>query len=198
MENSEKTKLVNSLAEALLKVGALKIGSFQTSGGKTTPYFIDLKKIASFPEVFDLALSCLRFALKNDLKGGYVEFDYVCGVPTSGLLLATVLAHELRIPLIYPAASSREAVSRILRGILRPGSKVLVIDDVSETGLSLKTSAQSVQASGGIVRYALTIIDRQEGAEQVLEKLDIKLKHFTTMSEIAQILKDRMAMSDEQ
>jgi orotate phosphoribosyltransferase len=191
-----RKETLEKLSEALLKIGAFKIGSFQTSGGGFTPYFIDLKVIVSFPEVLDLVIQCLHYSLEENLD--QEKFEYLCGVPTSGLLIASILAHDLKKPLIYPASTSRESSTRGIRGILRPGSRVLLLDDVSETGYSIRTASQSVQASGGVVEFALTLIDRKEGAEKLLGDLDISLVSFTSIDEIVETLRDKMALSDEQ
>ena len=188
----DKSVMMRDLAKVLLQVDALKVGPFEDSRGTMTPYYIDLKNIPSFRHAFDLAVECLNFSFE-DLKN---DFDCLCAVPLTGLVFASVLADRLRKPLVYPASSKEP--EKGIRGFLPPGSEVLLVDDVSETGLSIRSAALAVRASGGEVRHALTLIDREEGALNVLKESDVELHSFATAKELAATLKDQMAISDEQ
>jgi orotate phosphoribosyltransferase len=187
-----KELLLSELGLALLKINALKVGTFETQAGKITPYFIDLRKVASFPSVFSLTFDCLE-SIYSDRKSS-LDADYLCGVPTSGLLLSTLLAHQYGLPLVYPSKSHPNSVV----GLLKPGAKVLIIEDVSETGSSIKSAIQAIRFSGGVVNNALALIDRMEGADKVLSEMGVMLHFFTTTEELVQTLRNNMALSDEQ
>lgn len=192
-ENRIRRKwLISELGKALLKINALKIGSFETASGNITPYFIDLKKLASFPDAFALADECLK-SIYTDKKN-LLNSDCICGIPTTGLLLGTLLAFEKKIPLIYPSKSHPNSVV----GLLKPGASVLVVDDISETGISMRTAIHAIRSSGGTVNNALALIDRGEGADKTLSEVGVILHYFTTVEELARTLEDNMALADEQ
>ena len=190
--SDKRTALVSELGLVLLKMNALKIGSFETSDGKLSPYFIDLRRLASIQSAFSLATDCLDFAYSE--KGKSFESDYVCGIPIPGLILSSILANSKKLPLIYPSRAHPNSII----GLLKPGARVLIIDDVSETGLSIKSAIQAVRVSGGVVDHALTLIDRSEGADKLLSEIGVMLHHFTTIEELASTLRMNMALSDEQ
>ncbi len=187
---TDRLRLVSKLSKALLKINALKIGTFTTHEGKTSPYFIDLRKLPSYSEAYLLAVSCLE---KSLLDIGN-EYESLCGVPLSGLLLCNPIAVKLHKSLIYPGKGSRRKV----QGILRPGSRVLVVDDVSETGTAIKSAVLAVRFSGGLVDKALTLIDRLEGAKESLRKIGVELHSFTDTGELGGVLQDNMALSEEE
>jgi orotate phosphoribosyltransferase len=50
------------------------------------------------------------------------------------------------------------------------GDKVLLIDDLTTTGLTLKKAVDAVRAEGGIVTDAVVFLDREEGGKQTMEQ----------------------------
>jgi orotate phosphoribosyltransferase len=72
-----------------------------------------------------------------------------------------------------------------IEGLLQPGDKVLILDDVATTGKSLIEAAEAIRAEGGIVDDAVVLLDRQQSAGANLQKKRIKLHTFTTMRRIA-------------
>jgi orotate phosphoribosyltransferase len=184
----DKSHLLLELGRSLLKIGSIRIGNFTTREGESTPYFIDMKRVVSFPDVSNLVLSCLESA------SGGIEYSCLCGVPISGLVFCALLASKHQKPLLYPAGESNYKI----HGMIRPGSEVLVVDDVSETGRSIEYVVQTVRANGGVVKDALVVIDRLEGAEKILDQANVKLHSFATIESIAQALKDNMALSEEE
>ena len=189
---NDRGELMSELGKALLKINALRIGTFETSSGQITPYFIDLRKLPSFPSAFSLALDCLQWVFRE--RKNSFEPDIICGIPVLGLLLSSVLSQRHAIPLVYPSKSHPNSII----GLVRPGTKVLIISDISETGLSIKSAAQAVRSTGGIVNNALTLIDRSEGAGKALSEVGVMLHSFTTTEELVSTLKKNMALTDEQ
>ena len=47
-----KWNLIREICEVLTMIGALRFGTFELSGGKLSPYYIDLRIAPSFPEAF--------------------------------------------------------------------------------------------------------------------------------------------------
>jgi len=115
-------------------------------------------------------------------------------VPMTGLVISVALASKLSKPLVHaPHGNDRKII-----GMISSGANVLVIDDVSETGKTIELSVQASRANGGVVTDALTLVDRGEGAKEDLAKLQITLRSFTTVHELAKRLRDNMSLSDEE
>jgi orotate phosphoribosyltransferase len=184
----DREYLVSELGKAFLKTSAFRIGDFKTAKGTKTPYYVDLSRVSSFPELFSLAVECFEEKLSE------MKINAICGIPITGLEFSAVLASRRSIPLIH---SPLDQQHRIV-GVISPGANVLLLDDVSETGKTLDSAALAIRANGGVVTDALTLVDRSEGAGKDLWELEIKLRSFTTVQELARKLKDNMALSEEE
>jgi orotate phosphoribosyltransferase len=86
---------------------------------------------------------------------------------------------------------------RRVEGILTSGDRVLLIDDLVTTGLSLKEAAEAVRAEGGIVTEAVAFIDREEGGKEVLERVGVKLHSILKISDVASNLYEIGVLDDE-
>ncbi len=188
----EKEYLISELGKAFLKTSAFRIGDFKTTKGTKTPYYIDLSRVSSFPNLFSLTVECLEYELSKISQKTSV--DSICGIPITGLVLSAVIAEKQSKPLVHsPHGQDHKVI-----GVISSGANVLVIDDVSETGMSIEAAATAVRANGGVVTDALTLVDRSEDAAKDLEKVQITLHSFTTVHELAKKLKDNLALSEEE
>jgi orotate phosphoribosyltransferase len=114
------------------------------------------------------------------------RFQRLAGVPTAGIAYAAVIALDLTKPLLYVRKEQKEhGREKRVEGLLQPGDKVLVLDDVVTTGKNLLEAAEAIRAEGGIVDDAVVLLDRQQGAVENLQKERVKLHAFTTMRRIA-------------
>jgi len=185
----DKGYLVSELGKAFLKTSAFRIGDFETSKGTKTPYYIDLSRVSSFPNVFSLVLECVEHELSE-----ISSVDVICGIPLTGLVIGAALAGKLSKPLVHaPLGQDRKIV-----GMISSGANVVVLDDVSETGKTMEHAILASRANGGVVTDALTLVDRGEGAKEDLQKLNVSLHSFTTVHELGRKLRDNMALSEEE
>lgn len=178
---------VKLFATFLVKSNALRFGVFKLSSGKESPYYIDLRILPSFPQYFKLAIDAYKEAIEKQV--GLKALDYLCSVPTSGLVYASALSYEIGKPFVYVRKEAKEhGTGRTIEGYLSPGARVIIIDDVATTGRSLIDAVEAIRSNGGVVEYALVLIDRLEGAKDALKANGVKLLSVARISEIARIL----------
>jgi len=183
------------MANILLKLDVLKFGVFKLSSGKASPYYIDLRVIPSFPDAFREI--CDFYAEYIDNEIGLKNFDRIAGVPVAGIIFASQVAYNLKKPFLYVRKGVRmHGRERRVEGVLASGDRVLLIDDLVTTGLTLKKTIDAVRAEGGVVTDAVVFLDREEGKQQ-LEKSGIKLHSLLKVSEIANTLYELGAIDHE-
>lgn len=192
---TETTKKVE-IAKILHKIDALKFGVFKLTSGRASPYYIDLRVVPSFPDAFRKICDFYAEQITNQI--GLKNFDRVAGVPLAGIPFASQIAYNLGKPFLYVRKGVRlHGRKRRVEGILISGDRVLLIDDLVTTGLTLNRAAKAVRAEGGVVREAVALLDREEGGKEKLEKNGTNLHALLKMSEVAITLFEIGAIDEE-
>ncbi len=189
---SQKEKMAN----ILFKLDAVKFGVYKLSTGKASPYYIDLRVIPSFPDAFRQICDFYGEYITSQI--GLQNFNRIAAIPVTGIVFASQVAYNLRKPFIYIRKGVKlQGRERRVEGILVSGDKVLLVDDLVTTGVTLKKAADAVRAEGGIVTEAVAFLDREEGGKQLLEKNGIMLHPLLKISEIASTLFEIGAIDEE-
>jgi orotate phosphoribosyltransferase len=194
-KGSEEVKI--EVCKILNKIGALQFGTFKLTSGKISPYYIDLRIVPSFPDAFQKICNLYTNFVKE--KIGTENFDRVAGIPVAGIPFASLIAYNLKKPFLYIRKGVRlHGRQRRVEGILAPGNRVLLVDDLVTTGLSLRRAAKAITAEGGIVNDAVVLLDREEGGEEKLKTSGIRLHTLLRISEVANMLYETGAINEEQ
>ena len=75
-----------------------------------------------------------------------------------------------------------------------PGDRVLLIDDLVTTGLSLERTASAIRAEGGVVTDAFVLLDREEGGKERLARSGITLHSVLRITDVAKRLYEMNAI----
>jgi orotate phosphoribosyltransferase len=177
------TERIRGLAEGLTKIGALQFGTFALPDGSESSYYVTLGGLPSYPGVYRLVVDAIASLIKTKAPGA----DALCGIPVTGLAIASPVAIALGKPLLYTRAA-RQADERVVEGEVRPGWSVVVLNDLATTGRTISCTAKAVEQEGGEVKNAVVLIDRLEGAREALSKRGIALHSFTDIMELADTL----------
>ncbi len=193
----EKEEMKTELGKILSRIGALKFGTFKLTSGEVSPYYMDLRVVPSFPDAFSRICDLYIDLIRSDV--GADGFDRIAGIPTAGISFASIAAYHLKKPFIYVRTAERQhGRGRQVEGILLPGDRVLLMDDLITKGGSILKSAEAVRAEGGVVTDAVVLMDREENGKQNLANDGITLHYLLTTSELARKLHDVAAITEEQ
>lgn len=192
-DESVKTEI----CKILDRIGALKFGAFKLTSGKMSPYYIDLRIVPSFPDAFQKICDFCADFIRNEVGIDCVE--RVAGIPVAGIPFAALIAYNLKKPFLYVRKGARlHGRERRIEGVIAPGNRVLLVDDLATTGISLQKSARAILAEGGVVADAVVILDRQEGGKEKLAKGGIELHSLLDITETAGTLHELGTIDEDQ
>jgi orotate phosphoribosyltransferase/uridine monophosphate synthetase len=164
------------LAQALWDVGAVKFGDFTI--GRTTqhsPVYVNLRLLISNPAALARAAGVMQEEIQTlqAMRNPQVsEFQRVCGIPFGGLHLATAFSLRSRVPMIYVHPAKERNGSRVfVEGLYNPEETVLLIDDLVTSGGGIVETAEFLKKNAALDVYdVLVLLDRQEGAKELLKQ----------------------------
>ncbi|MGE5588410.1 MAG: orotate phosphoribosyltransferase [Clostridia bacterium] len=142
---------------AILKeTGAYLTGHFRLSSGLHSPVYVEKFRLLERPELAEKVLRRLADRFRGDGVG------VVIGPTTGGIIVAYEVARSLGARAIF---AEREGGGRVLRRgfTIAPGERVLVVEDVVTTGLSVREVLDLVARSGGQTVGVGMIVDRSGG-----------------------------------
>ena len=194
-KSSEDVKV--EICKILNRIGALKFGAFKLTSGKLSPYYIDLRIVPSFPDAFHEICDFYVDFIRSEVGAG--DFERVAGIPVAGIPFAALIAYSLKKPFLYVRKGVRlHGRERSIEGVIAPGDRVLLIDDLITTGLSLRKAAKAIMAEGGIVADAVVLLDRLEGGKEKLAERGIKLHALLNITETAKTLHELGTIDEDQ
>jgi len=87
---------------------------------------------------------------------------------------------------------------RHIEGVINPGDKILIVDDLATTGISSLWAVEAIQAEGGAVENMVVLVDREEGAAKALEEKGVKLHTISSINDVAKRLREAGTITEEQ
>ncbi len=167
------------VAQLLADIGAVRFGSFRLKDGRTSPFYIDLRSIVSYPR----ALRRLAVALAE--KANTIPFDVLAGIPYAGLPLALATALEMDRPMIYPRKEAKGyGTARTIEGRFEPGNRALVIDDVITSGGAKEEAVALLREHHVVVEDILVVVDRSRNAAAALAERGLRLHSVLKVDEL--------------
>lgn len=141
-------KLESLVAERLLKIKAVKLqpsNPFTWASGWKSPIYCDNRKTLSYPSLRNLIkLEISRVILEN-----FGEVDAIAGVATGAIAQGAMVAEELGLPFVYIRSAPKDhGLENLIEGDLKPGQKVVVIEDLISTGGSSLKAVEAVRNDG--------------------------------------------------
>lgn len=139
------------VAADLLSIHAVTLrprDPFTWASGMHAPIYCDNRLTISYPTV----RTDIHTAMSRLIRRHYPDVDVIAGTATAGIPHAAWVAQDLNKPMIYVRSKPKDhGQGRQIEGVLKPGQKVVVIDDLFSTGGSVLKAVKAVEATGAHV-----------------------------------------------
>lgn len=179
------------VAEKLLAIKALKLqpnNPFTWASGWKSPIYCDNRKTLSYPEVRSL----IKIELCRTILENFQGVDAIAGVATGAIAQGALVADALGLPFVYIRATPKDhGLENLIEGDLRPGQRVVVIEDLISTGGSSLKAVEAIRKNGCEVAGMVAIFSYLfPVAKQKFEEADVRL---ITLSNYEAVLEEAVA-----
>jgi orotate phosphoribosyltransferase len=136
------------LAKKLLHVRAVKLqpaNPFIWASGWLSPIYCDNRKTLSYP----LIRNFIKLELARTIVENYETVDAIAGVATGAIAQGAMVADALHLPFVYVRSTPKDhGLENLIEGDLKPGAKVVVVEDLISTGGSSLKAVEAIRNSG--------------------------------------------------
>ncbi len=161
----------------LKSCGALRFGDFTLTSGKRSPYYVDIKKAVTRPEV-------LR-EIARGMAPHAAAADRIAGVELGAVPIAAAVAMEAGKPYVMVRKERKEhGTGKDFEGELNSGDRLLFVEDVVTTGGTLVRAIERIRAHGAVVADVVAVVDREEGGREALAAIRVTLSALLTAAEL--------------
>lgn len=135
-------------AAKLLKVKAIKLqptNPFTWASGWKSPFYCDNRKTLSYPELRNF----VKLEIGRLIAERYPDADAIAGVATGAIAQGAMVADLLNLPFVYVRSKPKDhGLENLIEGELRPGMKIVVIEDLISTGGSSLKAVEAIRNNG--------------------------------------------------
>ncbi|ASJ13580.1 orotate phosphoribosyltransferase [Thermococcus thioreducens] len=157
----------DQLIDTFFSEGAILFGRFVLTSGKESDYYINVKKLSTNPK----ALRLIARLMAKKVKELGIEFDRIAGPELGAVPIATALSLETGKPLVVVRKKPKgHGTGSQIEGEVKPGERILLVEDVTTTGGSVLKAAEVLERAGAEIVAISVVVDREEGAGERIEE----------------------------
>ena len=182
----------------MLEIGAVLLRPdepFIWASGWHSPIYTDSRRIISVPSL----RSYVADAITEKVRSLYPEADVVAGVATGAIAHGALVADRLGKPFIYVRSKPKDhGTGSQVEGMLAPGAKVVVIEDMVSTGKSSLEAVDALRQAGAEVLGMIAIFTYgfDLAAERFAEK-HVPLNTLSDYNAIVEVARETGYIKEE-
>ena len=186
------------VAELLIRLECVQLSPerpFTYSSGLTGPIYCDNRRVWSFPR----ERAQIVTEMADVLKKCDWDFGPLAGVATAGIPMASFLAAEIEVPLLYIRPSAKEhGKKNQVEGHFGTEDSAVLLEDLVNQGQSLERATLAARMAGLNIVGCLCLVDYQmPKAHKRLEKLGLTLATLTDFSTLCEVARKQGLVSPE-
>lgn len=145
------------------KAGAILEGHFILSSGLRSPVFLQKAKVFQYPDQTEILCKALA---EKIIDAGFGNIDAVIGPAVGGIIPGYETSRHMKVPAMF--VERQDGVFSLRRGFeLDKGAKIVVIEDIVTTGLSVRECIKALGDVGIETVAVACLIDRSAGEADV-------------------------------
>lgn len=165
------------LIDALIAANAVQFGEFELAHGGTSSYYVDKYQFETDPRCLEMVAT----AFASRIGGN----ETLAGVALGAVPLVAVTSVKSGRPYVIVRKERKEyGTGNRIEGSLPDHNEVVVLEDVATTGRSARDAVMALREAGATVDRVLLVVDREEGARELLAEADIQLESLLTAADL--------------
>lgn len=165
------------LKQLLKESGAFKTGEFTLTSGKKSNFYVDIKQASTNPKILAEIAREMKSLIKDESR--------IAGMELGAVPLAVAVSLESGLPYVIIRKRERShGTGKLIEGNMKGGERILLVEDVTTSGSSLVKAAEILRQAKGVVDRALVVVDREEGASELLAENGITMVPLARVSEM--------------
>ena len=158
----------NQLHQEIIRKALISGQRFVLTSGKQSNYYYNLKDVVLNPKTVKL-IANLIWEMSADIQADSIGGPETGAIPVAVAVAERSLESEAPLRAFFIRRKPKgHGTKAFIEGPLRRGDRVILVDDVTTTGGSIKESIMKVEKFGCEVVRIYTIVDREEGATKNL------------------------------
>ncbi|MCL1607167.1 MULTISPECIES: orotate phosphoribosyltransferase [Mediterranea] len=185
-------------AEKLLKVKAIKLqpaNPFTWASGWKSPIYCDNRKTLSYPSLRNF----VKIEISRLILEKFGQVDAIAGVATGAIPQGALVADELNLPFVYVRSKPKDhGLENLIEGELRPGMKVVVIEDLVSTGGSSLKAVEALRQNGcEVIGMVASFTYGFQVAVEAFKAANVKLLTLTNYEAVLKVALDTEYIAEE-
>lgn len=185
-------------AEKLLKVKAIKLqpaNPFTWASGWKSPIYCDNRKTLSYPSLRNF----VKIEISRLILEKFGQVDAIAGVATGAIPQGALIADELNLPFVYVRSKPKDhGLENLIEGELRPGMKVVVIEDLVSTGGSSLKAVEALRQNGcEVIGMVASFTYGFQVAVEAFKAANVKLLTLTNYEAVLKVALDTDYIAEE-
>lgn len=131
-----------------MHISAIKLqpeSPFVWASGWNSPIYTDNRVALSYPDVRNL----IKVELARNILENFPGVTAIAGVATGAIAIGAIVADTLGLPYVYVRSTPKDhGLENMIEGNLKPGSKVVVIEDIVSTANSSLKAVEAIEMAG--------------------------------------------------
>ena len=184
-------KMKKDFAQRLLAIKAIKLqpnNPFTWASGWKAPFYCDNRKTLSYPELRNY----VKLELVHAILEHFPEVEAVAGVATGAIPQGALVADALNLPFVYIRNKPKDhGLENLIEGELKPGAKVVVVEDLISTGGSSLKAVEAIRKNGSeVIGMVASYTYGFPVAKKAFEEAGVQLVTLTDYEHVVAIARE--------